>query len=201
MVTKLLAILLSVELIAFAAQIRPTYTPTPKKEALKTELLLDEPIDARERVLREYLASKNSPLEENAKDLIEAADKYHMDWRLVTAISGVESSFGKAIPNGSYNGWGWGYSSNGIKHFNSWKSGIYELNQGLKQNYVNKGLTTPYLMNSVYAASPTWGARVSFFVEDLEKFAQKNPTYKAANSQPVRFEKNDAGTSAQLASL
>src|SRR6185436_17585531 len=113
MLTKIILAFLTIELIAFAVQNRP-YPNTPHKKVLiQPELIQEGSIDAREKVLKEYLASKNSPLDKNAKDFIEAADKYHLDWKLVPAISGVESSFGKAIPNDSYNGWGWGYSSNG----------------------------------------------------------------------------------------
>ncbi|MDP3733444.1 MAG: hypothetical protein Q8Q91_02770, partial [Candidatus Daviesbacteria bacterium] len=45
------------------------------------------------------------------------------------------------------------------------------VSKGLRENYVNKGYTEPYSMNRIYAASPTWGRKVTYFMNDLEKFA------------------------------
>ncbi len=135
-------------------------------------------VDMRVRVLSAYLAKHKSPMTENAGDFIEAADKYGLDWKLVPAITGVESTFGKHVPGGldtqytSYNAWGWGvYGTNVIK-FKSWRDGIFTVSEGLKTRYIDKGLTNPYAINKVYAASPTWGKHVSFFLEDLEEFTQ-----------------------------
>ena len=94
-----------------------------------------------------------------------------MDWKLVPAIAGVESTFGKRIPGG-YNAYGWGVYGDNAIYFKSWKDGIYTLNKGLKENYINKGLTNPYAMNRVYAASPRWGGNVSYFIADIERFSQ-----------------------------
>lgn len=127
-------------------------------------------IDQKAEILSAYLAKHNSPLQYHAQDFIDAANEFGLDWRLVASIAGVESTFGKFIPGG-YNGWGWGvYGKNAI-YFKSWKDGIFTVSRGLKENYIDKGLTEPYEMNRVYAASPVWGRKVSFFMTDLEKFA------------------------------
>jgi len=128
-------------------------------------------LDPRAIVLKDYLAKHNSPMQDNAQDFIDAADKYGVDWKLVPAIAGVESTFGKRIPGG-YNAYGWGVYGDNAIYFKSWKDGIYTLNKGLKENYINKGLTNPYAMNRVYAASPRWGGNVSYFIADIEKFSQ-----------------------------
>ena len=80
--------------------------------------------DSRVKILAEYLKSQDSPLAANASDFVDYADKYNLDWKLVAAISGVESTFGKAIPKSSYNGWGWGVYGNNVIRFASWKDGI-----------------------------------------------------------------------------
>lgn len=127
-------------------------------------------LDARAEILALYLAKKNSPLEHHAQDFIDAAKTYDLDWKLVAAISGVESFFGKFIPGG-YNAWGWGVYGTQAIYFSSWKEGIFTVSKGLKENYINRGLTDPYLMNRIYASSPAWGAKVTYFIQDLEKFA------------------------------
>lgn len=140
-----------------------------------------KPVDKRAQILKDYLAKHNSPLENNAQDFIDAADMYGLDWRLVVSISGTESTFGKHIPGGhdplytSYNGWGWGVYGNNVKKFNSWREAIYTISQGLRENYVDKGYTEPFSMNRKYAASKSWGQKVTFFMNDIDKYALSYP--------------------------
>lgn len=136
------------------------------------------PIDKRAQVLKNYLAKYDSPLENSAQDFIDAADQYGLDWKLVVSISGVESTFGKNIPGGhdpsnsSYNGWGWGVYGDNSLGFKSWREAIFTISKGLKEDYVDKGYTEPLSMNRKYAASKTWGRNVTFFMNDLDKYAQ-----------------------------
>ena len=140
-----------------------------------------KPVDRRAQILKDYLAKHNSPLENHAQDFIEAADKYSLDWKLVVSIAGVESTFGKAIPGGhdplytSYNGWGWGVYGNNVLKFKSWKDAIYTISEGLKTNYVDKGYKEPLSMNRKYASSPTWGVKVNYFMNEIEKYAAGYP--------------------------
>lgn len=130
-------------------------------------------LDIKAKILADYLAQHNSPLQYHAQDFIDAAKQYNLDWKLVAAISGVESTFGKFIPGG-YNAWGWGaYDPYHAIYFSSWREAIFTVSQGLRENYINKGYTEPYSMNRIYAASPVWGSKVTFFIEDIEKFAQE----------------------------
>lgn len=150
-------------------------------------------LDKRAKILAEYFALHNSPLQYQAQDFVDAADKNGLDWKLVAAISGVESTFGKA--SYGYNAWGWGiYGSNRLG-FKSWTDGIYTVSQGLRENYVNKGLTNPYSMNRVYAKSKSWGWKVDYFMKDMGKLEDRyEPKAKTANPQL-----KTAAASAQLA--
>lgn len=134
-------------------------------------------LDRRAVILQAYLAKHKSPMQNHAADFVEAADTYNLDWKLVPAIAGVESTFGKHIPGG-YNGWGWGvYGTNRI-YFTSWRDGIFTVSQGLRTRYFDRGLTEPYAINKVYAASPHWGKNVTFFINDISKFeAEYNRKY------------------------
>lgn len=161
-------------------------------------------MDKRAQLLQAYLEKYKSPLSGHAQDFVEAADKYNLDWKLVAAISGVESTFGKFVPGGSgtpyssYNGWGWGVYGTQAKYFNSWREGIFTVSEGLRKNYFNKGLTNPYTINKIYAASPTWGAKVSYFLKDMEKF-EKQYHQKAESDKAPALILKTAGTSATLA--
>lgn len=128
-------------------------------------------LDGEAKVLSNYLAKYNSPLQYHAQDFIDAAKQYELDWKMLPSIAGVESTFGKQIPGG-YNAWGWGVYGNQAIYFKSWKEGIFEVARGLRENYLDKGLNDPYAINRVYAASPRWGSKVSFFMKDLDNFSK-----------------------------
>ncbi len=129
--------------------------------------------DARVTKLRAYLETHNSPLADVADHFVAEADRLGLDWKLVAAISGVESTFGKHIPNNSYNGWGWAIytgQSDG-RHFTDWKNGITVVSEGLKYNYMDKGAITIEQIGRIYAASPLWSSKVRFFLAKIEGFA------------------------------
>ena len=63
--------------------------------------------DYRVFTLRKFFAQHKSSLTPYSEDFIKTADYYDLDYRMVPAISGVESTFGKRIPPNSYNAYGW----------------------------------------------------------------------------------------------
>ena len=170
--------LLFLLVLAFPVQAQAQIANSTNSQVIEIEA---KPVDKRAQILKEYLAKHNSPLENSAQDFIDAADKYQLDWKLVVSISGVESTFGKRIPGGhdplytSYNGWGWGVYGNNVLKFKSWKEAINTISKGLKENYVDKGYTTPLIMNKKYAASKTWGVKVTYFMNEIEKYASGYP--------------------------
>src|SRR5579862_427307 len=52
--------------------------------------------DNRAKILKSYLEQYNSPLADHAETFIKEADANGLDWKMVAAISGVESNFGEA---------------------------------------------------------------------------------------------------------
>jgi hypothetical protein len=133
----------------------------------------DATADTRAARLRLFLESYNSPLASEADTFVAQADKYNLDWKLVAAIAGVESTFGKEIPAGSYNGWGWGIftgARDGV-HFKDWADGITQVSQGLRTNYMDRGAQTVYDIGWMYAANGTsWGTHVRYFIDKLETY-------------------------------
>jgi hypothetical protein len=134
--------------------------------------------DTRITRLQTFLASYNSPLAGEAKTFIAQADKHNLDWKLVAAIAGVESTFGKQIPYGSYNGWGWGIptgAQSGIG-FKNWSEGIATVSEGLRKNYIDRGATNVYEIGAIYAANGTsWGNHVRFFIDKIDSFLPVDP--------------------------
>jgi len=124
--------------------------------------------DMRVQKLEAFLAKYNSPLTAYAQDFITLADQYQIDWKLVPAITGVESTFGKQIPYNSYNAYGW---ANGNYAFKSWEDSITIVTKTLREKYFNRGLDNPCKIGPVYAPpSQTWAGKVNFFMEKIEEF-------------------------------
>lgn len=130
--------------------------------------------DTRAKILKEYLEQYKSPLAPFAVIFVEIADKYNLDWRLVTAISGVESTFGREIPYDSFNGWGWGVYGNNVIRFSSWKEGIETVSKGLRENYIDKGAYGIYQIGVIYAESPNWASKVNYFMKKIDEFKSQN---------------------------
>ncbi len=146
----------------------------PHGQVLGESVIADA--DTRTHILRKFLQSYNSPLANHAGTFVTVADKYDLDWRLLPAIAGIESGFGKRIPRNSFNAWGWGIptgAQSGIG-FDSWDEGIETVGRGLRKGYLNRGYVTLRQMESRYtppsAANPEhpWVNGVEHFMWELE---------------------------------
>lgn len=128
--------------------------------------------DARITKLEAFLTAYNSPLAPHASHFVKEADRLGLDWKLVAAICGVESTFGKHTPANSFNGWGWAIftGQKDGRHFADWKEGITVVSEGLRYTYIDKGLVTIEQMGKRYAASPTWSMKVRYFLQKIEDF-------------------------------
>ncbi len=129
-----------------------------------------QPSDAREHIIQNYLNTYNSPLSSHSKFLVETADRYELDFRLLTAIAQQESNLCKIIPEGTYNCWGWGIHSRGTLGFESFNEGIEAVSKGLREEYLDKGLTTPNEIMTKYTplSNGSWAEAVNTFMEDME---------------------------------
>lgn len=136
--------------------------------------------DQRATILKAYFHAFNSPLENDADTFVQEADANNIDWRLVAAIAGVESTFGENIPAGSYNAWGWGIptgAKDGV-HFSSWKDGITQVSEGLRNNYFNRGAQSIYDVGWIYASNgDSWGTHVQFFIDKIGAFTPADPQF------------------------
>lgn len=163
-------------LLVFSKGVALATEPASKSSAALIEISAQRPVDARVRVLESYLNRYDSPLAPYAADFVEQADKYQLDWKLLPAISGLESGFGKQIPPYSYNAWGWGIYGNSVLRFNSWPEAISTISKGLREGYLrDRTESDPFVIGPTYAASPTWAIRVSGFMASIEAYSLKDP--------------------------
>lgn len=139
--------------------------------ALPQSRVAEKEQDLRIKKLESFLLAQKSPLSQYAACFINVADKYDFDRFefdfLVPAITGVESSFGKVFPQGSYNAYGW---AGGGWRFSSWEESIEHVSQTLKQKYIDRGANTLGKIGPIYAESPTWAQRVAYFIKEIESF-------------------------------
>lgn len=129
--------------------------------------------DNRVKRLQGFLKKQDSPLADYAKVFIEQADKNNIDWKLVAAISGVESTYGHFIPPYSYNAWGFGVYGDNVRRFTSWEDGITVVSTSLRNDYMDKWhAQNVYEIGSIYAASPTWAIRVEHFMNEIDAYQE-----------------------------
>ena len=122
-------------------------------------------LDYRRLQLYQFLKEEDSLLVNFSDDFIDAADIWGIDWRLVPAIAGLESSFAKRMVPGTYNAYGW---AGGYFGFRSWDDSINHVSRKLSENYYSRGLNTPERIGPVYAPpNPNWGNLIASIMKKI----------------------------------
>ncbi|MEX0621630.1 MAG: hypothetical protein WD187_01360 [Candidatus Woykebacteria bacterium] len=137
----------------FGSQKEGIYSIKAKIEAKK---------DNRVQRLERFLKSQQLPMTGESKNLVAIADKYNLDWRLLPAIAGVESTFGQFVPAGSYNAYGW---HNGKFYFRSWEDASTSVAKGINEKWGYMGKITHWKIGPFYAENPRWASRVERYMK------------------------------------
>ena len=126
--------------------------------------------DGRAEKIRQFLARYKSPLEPYAQDIVDAADQYGMDHRLIPAIAMQESTLCKFIPENSFNCWGFGIYGKTVTRFADYKEGVYTVTKALATRYKDKGLHSPEEIMSMYTPSSngSWANGVNITMKQLQ---------------------------------
>jgi hypothetical protein len=126
--------------------------------------------DARPEILKQYMENHASPLAPFASLIVQTADKYSLDFRLITAISRQESNMCRIIPPESYNCWGWGIHSRGSLGFDSFEEGIETVSNGLRKEYLDKGYLTIEDIMSKYTpqSNGSWALGVNAYMSEMQ---------------------------------
>lgn len=85
--------------------------------------------------MRVVLTKYNSPMIGLEDVLIRTAEKYNLDWTLMAAIAGTESSFAKRMPYNCNNPYGWGIYGDNKLCFESLEDSIEGVASGLAKKY------------------------------------------------------------------
>ena len=117
-------------------------------------------------VIKKVLDKYNSPLANSAETFTSTCIALDFDCYLLPAIAGLESSFGLYVYSNSNNPFGWG---RGHTLFPNWSIAIKTVGKKLKEDYIDKGANSIEKIAPIYAESPTWALRVSYFRQIFEK--------------------------------
>lgn len=129
--------------------------------------------DARAKIIEDFFKGYGAPLAEFADTFVTVADKYGLDYRLLPAISMQESNGGKRIIPSSKNPFGYGIYGDNVLKFATFEDAIERVGRGLKEDYLDKGLTDPnkimakYTPPSVEIGGP-WAKGVNTFMQELQ---------------------------------
>lgn len=129
--------------------------------------------DARAEIVASFLKRHNSPLEPYdhfGQVLVETADRYGLDYRLLPAIMMQESNLCKNIIPDSYNCLGFGIHARGTLTFESYEASFDRAARELKERYVDIGLTTPEDIMKKYTPSSngSWAFSVNQWIVEME---------------------------------
>lgn len=133
---------------------------------LKTTIVSE---DARLTAVKDFFKKYNKNLLPYAINVIESADKYDLDYRLIPAIAMQESNLCKKAPKNSYNCWGFGIYGKKITKFDGYQDAIETVSKTLARNYKDIGLETPEQIMTKYTpgSNGSWADGVNHFMDQL----------------------------------
>lgn len=131
-----------------------------RKRAAQTAVTLRD-LDSTElpNALSQFLTAQHSPFASDVPELVAAANQYDLDPRLLVGISAAESSFGLAMPTGSYNPFGLGPGM----RFDSFYNAFLAEAQFLHHHFISRGVANPHVIGPSYTGtgSTSWGVAVA----------------------------------------
>lgn len=123
--------------------------------------------DEREVKMAIVLEKYNSPMAGLEKELIQIAIDNDLDWTLMAAIAGTESSFGKRMPYECINPYGWGIYGDNKLCFESFLDAANGVATGLSTKYNTTSLASiARTYNTV--STDSWLAHTKFFINKIK---------------------------------
>ena len=148
-----------------------TMSVTPAEVFMSAEQLKEQDTNYQKaKKIETYLKVNrgNAPLAAYADKFVEVANKYNLDYRLLPAISVMESSGGKVLFR-PYNAWGWGKLS-----FTSFEQGIETVGKGLSKYYARGKDTVEEIAPTYCPPNATnWAKNVRQFMNEIETMEVK----------------------------
>jgi len=154
-------------LLTFSQNPRVAYAALPPASgSLKITLTAE---DARVAVVKDFFKKYKSDLLPYAQNVVDTADKYNLDYRLVPAIAMQESNLCSKAPKGSYNCWGFAIYGKKVLKFDNYAQAIDTVTKTLAIQYKQQGLETPEQIMTKYTpgSNGSWAKSVNFFMNQL----------------------------------
>jgi hypothetical protein len=138
----------------------------PASGSLKMTLVAQ---DARVVVIKDFFKKYKSDLLPYAQNIVDAADKYDLDYRLVPAIAMQESNLCSKAPKDSHNCWGFGIYGKNVLKFSNYAEAINTVTKTLAIQYKGQGLETPEQIMTRYTpgSNGSWANGVNHFMNQL----------------------------------
>lgn len=132
-----------------------------KKTVFATEF------DLRAEQMHTVFAKYNSPMIGLEEELIAIAEANGLDWTLLAAIAGTESSFGKRMPHECLNPYGWGIYGDNKLCYGSFIDAASAVATGLSTRYNTTSLETiARTYNTV--STDGWLSHTRFFINKIK---------------------------------
>ena len=122
------------------------------------------PDEATVMELQKFLKSHGSPMAPHAADIVAAAARYEVDHRLVVAIAGVESTFGRHCRG--FNAWGW---NNGATKWASWPASIDSYTKAFARGYPDRADIKRFARRYNPNTPQQWASKVSYFMAAIDR--------------------------------
>lgn len=123
--------------------------------------------DTRPAQMRVILTKYKSPMVGLEEVLIKTAEKYKLDWTLMAAIAGTESSFAKRMPANCINPYGWGIYGNNKLCFKTLEESIEGVASGLAKKYnISSIESIARTYNTV--STDGWISHTKFFMNKIK---------------------------------
>ncbi len=121
--------------------------------------------------------------------IVEIADRYNVDFRLLPAIAMQESNLCKKIPEGSFNCLGFGIHERGTLGFESYEANFERAAREIKKNYIDIGLTTPAEIMSKYTPSSngSWAESVNQWMAEMRYDDRQMGKTNKTNADVLEF--------------
>ncbi len=151
--------------------------------------------DGREVIIAKFLERYNSPMKPYdfyGKKIVEIADRYTIDFRLLPAIAMQESNLCKTTnPGAPHNCLGFGIHKSGTLDFDSYEDGFERAGRELKAYYIDKGLVTVEQIESKYTPSSngSWANSVNQWMAEMRYDDRQLGREKKDNASVVEFAK------------
>jgi hypothetical protein len=157
--------------------------------------------DARPKIVENFLSRYKSPMTPHdyyGRKLVEIADKWEMDYRLLPAIAMQESNLCKKIPENSFNCLGFGIHSRGELHFESYEANFEAAAKTLKTKYIDQGRDTPEKIMQKYTpySDGSWARSVKRWMHEMRYDDKVKGKEEAAGAISVHELLNTASNSA-----